>query len=222
MFLQNYKAIIFDWDGTLVDTCGLVLDAHNHVRAHYDLPLWTMEDFLGRASESAREYYPRVYGDKADEAQKLLYVYVEGHHLDNLAPMKNVVELFELINQSNIPMGIVSNKRHKTLNIEMDYMKWRDHFDVVLGAGEAKTDKPSAAPLLMALDMMSGDLTPADILYVGDTETDLLTAKNAGCDVVFVQSDAPRPDLIEQYNPIYSCFDLAGLMGKLRSMTAVA
>ena len=62
--LKNYKAVIFDWDGTLVDTCGLILKAHNHVRKHYNQPEWTMDDFLGCASQSAREYYPTVYGDE--------------------------------------------------------------------------------------------------------------------------------------------------------------
>lgn len=88
--INKYKAVIFDWDGTIVDTCGLILDAHNHVRKYYDEPLWTMEDFMGRASQSAREYYPTVYGDKADEAQEILYEYIEKKHLEYLEPMKDL------------------------------------------------------------------------------------------------------------------------------------
>ena len=52
---------------------------------------------------------------------------------------------------------------------------------------------------------MEGNLTPKDILYVGDTETDLLCAQNTGCDVAFIQSGGSRPDLIEKYSPTYSC-----------------
>lgn len=217
--ISKYKAIIFDWDGTLVNTCGLILNAHNHVRSHYNHPLWTMDDFLGRASQSAREYYPTVYGDKAEEAQKVLYDYVEEHHLKFLKPMDHVELLFDYIHQSNVPMAVVSNKRHKTLYVEADHVKWKHHFKAMIGAGEAAKDKPSAEPLLMALSLMEGELTPADILYVGDTETDLLCAQNAGCDIAFIQSDAPRPDLIEKYSPAYACHNIEEFIALLKGQT---
>lgn len=78
------KAVFFDWDGTLVDTCGMVLDAHNHVRKIHNLPLWEAEDIFGRVSRSARETYPKIYGDRAAEAQKQLYEFVDKHHLEYL------------------------------------------------------------------------------------------------------------------------------------------
>lgn len=203
--LSKYRAVIFDWDGTLVDTCGLILDAHNHVRAHYGHALWTMEHFLGRASKSAREYYPEVYGDDAAEAQKVLYDYVRKHHLNTLQAIDHSLDL---LNRIDLPMGVVSNKGHETLHIEVDHMGWRTHFDCIIGAGHAEKDKPSPAPLLMGMAEIDSTLEPADILYVGDTETDLLTAQNTGCDVVFVQSDKSRPDLVEKYDPTYACHRL--------------
>lgn len=203
--LNRYKAVIFDWDGTLVDTCGLILDAHNHVREAFGHEVWTMEHFLGQASKSAREYYPEVYGDKADEAQTILYDYVGKHHLNYLKPM-NMAQ--EILQQIQLPIGIVSNKKYTTLNIEVDAMGWRSHFHSIIGAGQAERDKPSPLPLLMGLAEIDASLTPPDILYVGDTETDLLTAQNAGCDAVFIQSEAPRPDLIEKYAPAHAFDDL--------------
>lgn len=206
MNLEKYKAIIFDWDGTLVDTCGLILDAHNHVRAKYGHATWTMEHFLGQASKSAREYYPEVYGDQADEAQTILYNYVEAHHLNYIKPMEGAQDVFVALN--HLPMGLVSNKRHQTLHIEVEFMNWKDHFDCIIGAGYAEKDKPSPIPLLAGMKQVNPDLTIQDILYIGDTETDLLTAKNAGCDVAFIQSDQPRPDLIETYDPAYAYHSL--------------
>ncbi len=204
--LNNYKAIIFDWDGTLVDTCGLILDAHNHVRKHYGHEEWTMEHFMGQASKSAREYYPEIYGDKADEAQVVLYDYVEAHHLNYLEPMEQAKDFLDMI---NLPIGIVSNKRHKTLHIEVEHVGWKDHFVSVIGAGFADKDKPSSVPLLHAMSQIDQSIKPQDVLYIGDTETDLLTAQNTGCDVIFIQSEAPRPDLIEKYQPLFACDSLA-------------
>jgi len=208
--MPRYKAIIFDWDGTLVDSCGLILEAHNHVRIHYELEPWTMDDFLGRASQSAREYYPKVFGDKSDEAQRVLYDFVEAKHLDYTQPMQGVFDLLSQLKEQKTPIAIVSNKRHETLLKEISHLKWGGYFDVVIGAGFAPKDKPSPEPLLLAIDRLQ--LSPADILYVGDTETDLLTAQNAGTDVAFVQTDKLRPDLVERYNPDYVGTQTASLI----------
>ena len=219
--INNYEAIVFDWDGTLVDTCGLVLDAHNHAREYMGHEIWTMDDFLGQASKSAREYYPEIYGDRSDEAMKVLYEFVEEHHLTYLKPMVGAIEILELFKNHQIPMAVVSNKRHKTLLIEADTVEWSHHFQSIIGAGYADRDKPAVDPLLAALQQMQGGLTANDILYIGDTETDLICAQNAGCDAVLIQSDKPRPDLIEKYKPKYAYFDLVSLIEDVTGKTAV-
>lgn len=215
--ISNYKAIIFDWDGTLVDTCGLILDAHNHVRKHMKQELWTMDDFMGRPSQSAREYYPKIYGDQADEAQKILYAYVEEHHLKYLKPMGSAESLLKTLSQHQVPMGIVSNKRHGTLHIEIEAMNWQNHFKISIGAGHAEQDKPAADPLLQAIKEINPDYTPDDILYIGDTETDLLCAQNAKVPVAFIQTEKPRPDLIEKYKPLYAWDGLSALQALIEA-----
>lgn len=207
--IQNYKTVIFDWDGTIVDTCGLILDAHNHVRGYMGQALWTMDDFLGRASKSAREYYPEIYGERAEEAQVVLYDYVEKHHLNYLEPIAGSHEILAHLGALKIPMGVVSNKRHATLLKEIEVTGMTSHFKVMIGAGFSTRDKPAPDPLLQALGVIDAGFSASDVLYVGDTETDLLCAQNTKCDVVFVQSDKPRPDLIEKYAPKYAYHSLA-------------
>jgi len=202
--IHDYKAVIFDWDGTIVDTCGLILDAHNHVRRYFELAEWTMEDFLGRASESAREYYPKVYGDKADKAQEVLYDYVEEHHLNYLEPMQNVAAFLDYLKLNNMPMAVVSNKRHKTLLKEIEHVEYGHYFDFVIGAGVAEKDKPAPDPLFNA---------------IGDTETDLLTAQNAKCPAVFIQSDCLRPDLVEKYKPNYHYESISSFFDEFKSLS---
>ena len=212
--MDQYKSIIFDWDGTLVDTCGLFLDAHNHVRTYMGQELWTMENFLGRASKSAREYYPEIYGDRADEAQTVLYDYVRKHHLDYLNPMDGALDLIKYLYSQNFFLGVVSNKKHDVLCKEIEQFGWQTYFDVVIGAGYAAADKPSPIPLLLAIDQIGKGLTQKDVLYVGDTETDLLCAQNAKLPIAFIQSNRPRPDLIEKYNPAYIHDDLLSFIGQ--------
>lgn len=198
---MTYKAAIFDWDGTMVDTCGLILNAHNHVRECFDMPLWTMDDFLGRASQSAREYYPQIYGNDADEAQRVLYEYVGEHHLSHLKPIDGVLQVLDQLKAAGVRLGVVSNKRHDTLIKEIDHLGWEDYFEGVVGAGHAEKDKPSEIPLLLVMTYIDKTLDVSDVLYFGDTETDLLCAQNANVDIVFVPFEKQRPELIENYNP---------------------
>jgi len=222
MIINKYKAIIFDWDGTLVNSEDWVVAAHNHVREAYGLPLWTRDDIFSSSSLSSRELYPKIYANRADEALQMLYTYTQEHNLEGAIPYENSKQLLEMIKTNNISQAVVSNKRHKPLNEAIDYLGWRDYFECAIGAGYCDTDKPSSAPLLEALKQMKGALKPADILYVGDTETDLLCAKNTGCDVAFIQSDKPRPDLIEKYNPTFSSLTLKDLLAQFKNAQKAA
>ncbi len=207
--MLEYKAIIFDWDGTLVDSTDWVVSAHNHVRTTFGLPIWTKDDIFSSSSLSTRELYPQIYGEKAEEAMKLLFDYVDEHNLAGANPYKNALELLNTVKESGFLQAVVSNKKHEPLIEMVRYLKWDRYFSAIVGAGHCERDKPSAKPLLMALSLMEGNLTPKDILYVGDTETDLLCAQNAGCDAAFIQSDKPRPDLIDQYAPRYACNNIS-------------
>ncbi len=209
-----YKAIIFDWDGTLVDTCDMILNAHNHVREHYKLPLWTMDNFLGEASKSTRENYPKIYKDESDNAQKLLYNFFEDKHLDFLEPINDAKKQLDRLEKLNIPMGIVSNKKHHLLLKEINHLNWENYFQTAIGAGHAEKDKPDSAPLNLAIKNINPELKNNEILYIGDTETDLLTAKNTQCDVALIPSDKPRPDLINKYSPQYAADDLTSAINQ--------
>ncbi|NQZ13970.1 MAG: HAD family hydrolase [Alphaproteobacteria bacterium] len=202
--MDQYKAIIFDWDGTLVDSTDWVLGAHNHVRQFMEQPLWTKDDIFGCSSLSTRELYPEIYGDRAQEAMDLLSEYTTKYNLQGANPYEKAEALLLVLRGNGHYLGVVSNKRHEPLNEMVDHLNWREYFTSIVGAGYADRDKPSATPLLLSINEINRSMEPRDILYVGDTETDLLCAKNAGCDIAFIQTGGERPDLIRKYAPTYS------------------
>ena len=218
--LQNYKAIIYDWDGTLSNSEDWVVEAHNEVRRAFDLPLWTREDIFSSSSLSTRELYPQIYGDDADRAMQILFDFTTQNNLSSADPYDGAEDLLQYVQSQNIPQAVVSNKRHEPLNEVIEYLNWQGYFETAIGAGFCDRDKPAPAPLLKCLELMQGELTPQDILYVGDTETDLACAKNASCDVAFIQSGRQRPDLIEKYNPIIACDTILELAKLLKGQRA--
>lgn len=205
------KAVFFDWDGTLVESLNFLHMAHNHVRSHFGLTAYSFDEFKENMRFSSRQLYPVVYGDKADEAMDILAQFMNDNHLKNIQLIDGAIELLESLHKAGIPMGVVSNKRQSFLTREIAHLGWGPYFKSVVGAGIAPRDKPEADPLVMALDQ-AGLKPGPEVLYIGDTETDLLCAGAAGCTVAFLyhaQSDNP---LIQKYNPSYSaknCRDLA-------------
>lgn len=195
------KAALFDWDGTLVDTTQMVVDSHNHVRTVYGLPGITAEDIFGRASKSARESYPDIYGDDAPAALETLYKFVGENHLSYLRPLPDAEALLRVLFDKGIPIGIVSNKRHCTLAREIQEIGWSDMIAAYMGAGEAPEDKPSALPLQMVMKQIDPALTNTDVLYVGDTETDLICARNADVACALLLGPHAQPDVIARYSP---------------------
>jgi len=205
------KAVIFDWDGTLVDTCALVLEAHNHVRAHYGLPLWSEHDLFGKSSQSARECYPEIYKDQAEAALERLYGFMQSRHLDHLTEITGAGALIQKLHASDIPMGVVSNKRHDLLLREVSHIGWDHYFKTVIGAGHALKDKPAADPLHLALDRMQAREDIDSVYYVGDTETDLACAKAGGCPAIYVSHGKDSQELAGKYQPVFIANDLSVL-----------
>lgn len=209
------KAVFFDWDGTLVDSLGLLSQAHNHVRSILGYPLWSKEEYSAAMAYSTRELYPKLYGDKSAEAQVILYDYIKANHLDFLKLMDGAEELLEMLLAMNVPMGVLSNKRDDVLKREVEALGWQKYFDVYIGAGVAPQDKPSGVPLHYAAERHKDKPDVATLLYVGDTETDLKCARDAGSKLAYVQHDKPRPDLITAYNPEIAVHNLGQLKLKL-------
>jgi phosphoglycolate phosphatase len=202
--VMKYTSIFFDWDGTLVNSLGVIVKAHNHVRVAFGLEPWEMIDYFGTASQSARDLYPKIYGDKAPDALKMVYAYLEEHGKDQTEPLDGAVLLLEALKKKGITMGVVSNKSHPLLNAEIKHMKWDRYFSAIVGAGYAKADKPNPDPLLIAIKEAGLPEDVSNLLYVGDTETDLRVAMGAGCDsALLLHGRTDMGALIDRFAPVY-------------------
>jgi len=215
--MSKPKAIYFDWDGTLVDTLPWLLQAHNHVREVLGYEPWSEGDFKGHVKYSSREIYGTLYEDNADKALDILSNFMEENHLDNLTILPDVMCLFAALSEQAIPTGIVSNKRHPFLLKEVTHAGLDEYVNISIGAGFSVKDKPAPDPLIEALK--SNNLEPSlDIWYVGDSETDMLTADSAGCSAVLIRHGHDNEHLIDQYKPFKIFDDCKQLMEYVQSV----
>ena len=199
MKLKMPKAVFWDWDGTLADSYGFLNDAHNFTLTSLGFAPFKEGEYKEYFGKPREILYPAIYKDKGSEAMELFqgYVLEHSHKVQVLPDSRDVLELFY---QKNIPMGIVSNKKARFIAKELKHLGWEKYFKIVIGAGDAHSDKPSSAPLLLALEKMS--LNNDNIWYVGDTENDLACAKDARCHPIFLTGHENSANLVKKYNPL--------------------
>ena len=205
---QRPKVLLFDWDNTLVDGWIGITAALNAAFDAFDKPRWTVQETKSRVRVALRESFPVMFGDAWEQARDIFYQAFRSDHLAHVTPMPGAAEALEA--GLAWPRGVVSNKAGPYLRAEVLHLGWSAHFGTVIGAGDATADKPSPAPIRMALDQL-GFPPSRDIWYLGDTALDMQAARAAGVTAVLV-GDASHDGGVELASPdlhLHSAHDLA-------------
>lgn len=191
MSLPTPKAVLFDWDNTLVDTWPTIHKALNMTMGYMQHEPWSLEKVKNDVKRSMRESFPELFADRWEEAAQHYQQSYRGIHLDHLQPLPAAEETLKLLRTKKLFVGVVTNKKSDTLKLELNHLGWRDYFDVTVGAGDAKRDKPSCDPAIMALENFTG-ARPEEVWFIGDTGVDLECAAGIGATSVLYGDHAPQ------------------------------
>jgi len=206
------KAIIFDWDGVLVQTTDFIKEAffftHQKILPHLEKP----KDL---PALSLRNYFPQLFKEESKRAEKIFYHYVEKNHLRALKEMEGAGVLLDFLAQKGIPLFIISNKKGELLRKEVDYLFWTGYFKRIIGAGDCAEDKPSVLPVSVALGTL-GFQASKDIWFIGDSDVDVECAVKSGCTSLFMQPQGKIDALAPLKYPtdvrVFSCEDLQSIV----------
>lgn len=180
MSLARPRAVLLDWDNTLVDSFPAIHGAMNDALTAMGHEPWSFDEFCARIALSMRDIFPRLFGDRVDEAQKVFYASYATRHLDSIQPLPGAAALLESLSESGFYLGVVSNKNGDYLREEVNHLGWQGYFGKVVGAMDAAEDKPS--PLVIQLALEGSDIAPGvDVWFVGDNAVDIECAEAAGC-----------------------------------------
>lgn len=196
------KAILFDWDNTLVNNWDPIFIAYKETLKSLGLKKQSREETIKNAKYSLRETFPRVFKNDWKKAKKIFYRVFKKIHLQKIKPVSKVEKILKIIKEKKIVCGVISNKDDNLLRKEINKLGWKKYFKVLVGANKAKKDKPSKYPLLLALNKIS--LKPnKNIWYVGDNGIDVEFAKKNKCSSIFIENKMfkkkdlkQKPDLI--------------------------
>lgn len=178
--LARPRAILFDWDNTLVDSWATIHEALNAVMTAMGKPPWSLQETKERVRLSLRESFPLHFGARWEEARRIYLDVFRTIHLERLNPLPGRRELLEALAGEGFFLGVVSNKTGALLRCEAERIGWSGLFGSVVGAGDAVLDKPDAAPVVLALEP-SGIAAGDAVWLVGDTGVDMECALNSGC-----------------------------------------
>ncbi len=212
-------AIIFDWDNTLVDSWQTIHETINATLGAFGIDQWSIDETLKRVRKSLRDSFPNIFGDRWKEAEKIFYEHYSAIHLDALKPLPGAIQMLEELHHLGIYMAVVSNKNGNHLRQEVEHLGWQGFFGKIVGATDAKRDKPAAEPVQMALAGRNNKERKNDpVWFAGDTEIDMECAVNSGSIPVLVRRKLPKDSEFSLFPPTLhfcECQALSNFVSKL-------
>ena len=181
---MKYQGVVFDLDGTLLNTLADLATAMNAALRSADLPAHPTEAYKmyigGGLMNLIHRTAPSSVDDAALETRLVADMQAEYSKCwgDTTHPYDGVGQMLDTLTQRGVPMGVFSNKPHDFTMLCVTKLLGEWSFGVVRGVSDSTPRKPDPAG---ALDVAAGlGIEPARTLYVGDTGTDMVTGNNAG------------------------------------------
>jgi len=189
----DVDAILFDWDGTLVDSLGAFQAANGAVMAHYRLP-WNESIYRANYTPDWRLMYRRlgVPADRLDEANELWHATFA--RSADIVAFDGVADALGLLEAAGVRLGIVTAGDRFIVEPQLDRTGLGRLLTVRVFGDDLAVHKPDPAPLRRALELLGMSDRPEHVAYVGDAPTDMLMARAVGVRAVGIASVVGDPD----------------------------
>lgn len=210
-------AVVFDLDGTLIDSRGDIVAAVNHALLATGRAPEPAQSIIRLVGDGARTLCARIarLPEDAKETEELIELflsYYQEHPLDFTRFTPGALEALEALStMENMVLALCTNKHRRTTKVVLDALGIADRFAMVVAGGDLPQKKPDPAPLLHIAKALS--VKPAAMVMVGDGPQDILCARNAGTWAVAIESGFAAPEALVQAGPDVTLKDLAMLAG---------
>lgn len=196
------KLVIFDLDGTLLDTLGDLANSTNHALKYFGYEEHECEDYRYFVGNGITKLIEKALPPDARYDEIITQVKAEfiSHYLNHKTeltkPYPGICNLLDKLHHQGVILAVASNKFHEATRDLIHFYFENGTFDIVLGQKEDRPAKPHPAIIEEILGMT--DVAKEETLYVGDSEVDMHTAENSGVESVGVTwGFRPRHELEE-------------------------
>jgi pyrophosphatase PpaX len=211
----RYPTVLFDLDGTLVDSAAMILASFRHAtRTVLRREIPDHELLAAVGGSGLRAQMKALAPDRVDELVDVYSEHNVGLH-PGLRPCTGVLDLLETLKAEGRRLGVVTAKRRATLALAFEVLPQLEaYFDAAIASEDTERHKPHPQPLLAALERL--DETPSRAVYVGDSPFDVQAAKAAGMGAIAVTWGAIHPrERLERERPdavVDTCEQLRGCL----------
>ncbi len=194
------KLVVFDLDGTLLNTLGDIRRAINYVLSSYDIPQISEEETRKAVGHGLRNALIQVVNKSGAVIEdndfslmnELLVASYMKHPCVYTKPYPGIEELLLWLNENGLKVAVASNKKESVVKEIIKAMFSQIKFAFVLGENGKYPLKPDPEGILNEMDKLG--LKSDDIIYIGDSEVDALTAENLKCDSIIVNYGFRTPE----------------------------
>lgn len=213
---RRIKAVLFDLDGTLLDTSDFIFSAFEHTLAHHDqevLDRETMGKMMGRAlSECYEEFAPGIDPEELMERHR---IFQSGNkHL--VKPFPHTIKLLKKLKKEDHKIAIVTS-RVGSAQESMDDTGISKYIDVLIDSTSTKQHKPHPEPVMKALEKLT--VKPEAAVMVGDGDADVHSGKAAGVITIGVTYGMVPLEILKTSKPDYLVDSLEEVETVIRSFT---
>jgi len=181
---MKYKAIIFDLDGTLLNTLDDLGNAMNRVLSDMGFPIHAIDEYRSFIGDGVEKLIKRALPEK-NRNEVTVHTCIEAFLEDykknrnvNTRPYEGISELLDALKERGLKMAVLSNKPHDTTSLCVAELLPRWRFDAVLGHRDRTPHKPDPAGALEISKHLN--IPPGEFLFLGDSGVDMETAIAAG------------------------------------------
>jgi pyrophosphatase PpaX len=203
------NTILFDLDGTLIDTNELINESFYHTFKQFGLE-FTHEEIIAFNGPPLRETFEKIDLDKAEAMITTYRKHNLEHHDNYVKAFPHVKETLRGLKERGIKLGIVTTKMRKTAIRGMKITGIYSYFDTIIALDDITNPKPHPEPVLSAMKNLQAE--KESTLMIGDNHHDIESGHNAGVKTAGVAWSLKGEEVLQNYNPTYMLHDMKDLL----------
>ncbi|MCP3031389.1 pyrophosphatase PpaX [Halobacillus sp. A1] len=211
---MSINTILFDLDGTLIDTNELIIASFTHTLGQYAERPYSREEILEFIGPPLRESLSKVNPIRVDEMVETYREHNTKNHDEYVTAYEGVVDTVKTLKGQGYRLGIVTTKMRHTVEMGLALTGLEGVFETVVTLDDVHHAKPHPEPVIKALEALNG--TAAQSLMVGDNTHDIEAGKNAGTKTAGVVWSVKGRQVLDDLNPdfmLHKMDDLIEILG---------
>ncbi|OKL36290.1 pyrophosphatase PpaX [Domibacillus mangrovi] len=212
--MKNITTLLFDLDGTLINTNELIVESFLHTLNHYYPGQYKREDVYPFMGPPLIETFEQIDKERTMEMVAHYREFNLGQHDTLVTEFQGVYEAIRILHENNYKMAIVSTKIRDTIIRGLKLAQLDPFFDVIIGLDDVENPKPHPEPVEKALAALGSK--PEEAIMVGDNYHDIEGGQNAGTMTAGVAWSLKGRDFLNEYNPDFMLESMADLLEILK------